>query len=237
MDDAFAEIDVDVNYSFNSMNGDVARLIMDRPTTKALGGYIVVDHYVDKPEQLAEDVAEYGRLSGGKVILGEFGAPIPDIHGRMSDAQQAEWLEETMSLLIEEPALAGMNYWTGVGGSTQIWNSAGEAEPSVEVLRSYYTPKLLSGAVFTKEGDSVVGAKVTSLDKSVISQEDGTFELPYYQTMGNLVITSEGYHDLVMAFPSDPTRIVAVEMQPLETSSLQSVWQRLINYIKKILSI
>src|SRR3990167_5091604 len=64
-------------------NGDVARLVMDRPTTAALDGIVVVDHYVADPQKLVSDLVSLADSSGGQVVLGEFGVPIPGIHGVM----------------------------------------------------------------------------------------------------------------------------------------------------------
>jgi len=50
------------------MNADVARAVMDKPTTQALDGVVVIDHYVLTPEQLADDVASIANQSGGKIV-------------------------------------------------------------------------------------------------------------------------------------------------------------------------
>ena len=63
------------------MNGDVAKLVMDKQTTASMDGIVVIDHYVATPEQLALDIRRIAEGSGGNVVLGEFGVPIPNIHG------------------------------------------------------------------------------------------------------------------------------------------------------------
>ena len=120
------------------MNGDVAYLIMDKDTTKALGGIVVVDHNVPSPEQLIIDIKTLSKKSGGKIVLGEFGAPIPDIHGKMSDQEQKEWLEKALQRLFNMKEVVGMNYWTNVGSSTQLWDDKGNARSAVEILKKYY---------------------------------------------------------------------------------------------------
>ena len=135
---AFVEIGKNVKSNYNSMNGDVAMLIMDRATTTKLDGVVVVDHYVRDPEDLVSDIDKYAKMSGGKVVLGEFGAPIPDLHGEMSEVEQAEWLETTMNLLSRSENVIGMNYWVNVGGSTQLWDGAGNERAAVNILQKYY---------------------------------------------------------------------------------------------------
>lgn len=135
---AFNDIGKHVASNYDSMNGDVARLIMDKETTKALDGIVVVDHYVKTPDQLLADIKEFAEQSGGKVILGEFGAPIPDINGAMTEEEQAAWLKEALQKLRKTDALIGVNYWTNVGGSTQIWNQDGTPRKAVKELTNIY---------------------------------------------------------------------------------------------------
>ena len=136
---AFKSIGKNVKANYYSMNGDVARRVMDRQTTKALDGIVTIDHYVGTGDQLAKDIKEYAKNSGGRVVLGEFGAPIPDINGPMSDAQQKAWLEDTLEKLSGLEELEGINYWVNVGGSTAIWNDNGTPKPAVETLTKFYS--------------------------------------------------------------------------------------------------
>lgn len=137
--ESFKQIKKAVNTGFFSMNYDVANLVMDPHTTKAVGNFVVIDHYVKTPEKLAEDVDLIAKKSGGNVILGEFGVPIPDINGEMSEDQQAEWLRKALMLLDEEESLKGLNYWVSVGGSTQLWNDNGTPRLGETILKDYYT--------------------------------------------------------------------------------------------------
>ncbi len=136
--EAFSQINKKVASNYYSMNADVARAVMDQPTTQALDGIVVIDHYVASPEQYTYDISQIANLSGGQIVLGEFGAPIPDIHGSMTDAQQAEWLQRTMQVLSGVNNLVGINYWTDKGGSTAIWNTNGSPRSAVKVITQYY---------------------------------------------------------------------------------------------------
>ncbi|MBI2028302.1 MAG: hypothetical protein HYT07_01710 [Candidatus Levybacteria bacterium] len=136
---AFEKIGKKVAANFNSMNGDVARLIMDKETTKALGGIVVVDHYVRSPEVLAEDLKNIAEKSEGKIVLGEFGVPILDINSDMTEEEQADWINEALARIFLIPEVIGVNYWVNLGGSTSIWNENGSKKSSVDVITSYYT--------------------------------------------------------------------------------------------------
>lgn len=152
---AFKDINKDVASNYHSMNGDVARLIMDKETTAALDGLVVVDHYVRTPDQLVEDVKDYAEQSGGKVVLGEFGAPIPDINGEMTEEEQALWLREALQKLSETDALVGLSYWTNVGGSTQLWNNDGTPRKAVEELTNIYSAKAVTITVKNDIGEKI----------------------------------------------------------------------------------
>lgn len=220
MEETFKKIDKDVNFSVNSMNGDVARLIMNKETTKALGGIVSVDHYVLTPQKLADDVREIAKNSGGKVFLGEMGAPIPDIHGSMTDKQQAEWLNEALHLLSQLDVVVGINYWTGKGGSTAIWNSNNNPRSAVEVLRSFYKPEKINGTVVGKSGKELAEVVVKSQAKEVQTDENGAFVLPYLEKEGNVIFSKPGYHDQVIPF-SDLNSGVKIELQPLQVHWLE----------------
>lgn len=136
--EAFASIGKNVSINYTSMNADVARAVMDKQTTQELGGVVVIDHYVQTPEELASEVSFIGQESGGKVVLGEFGAPIPNLQGTMTNEQQKDWIEDSLQLLSVDNDLIGVNYWVNQGGTTALWNTDGSAKPAVAVISSFY---------------------------------------------------------------------------------------------------
>lgn len=136
---AFRAIGKNVSVGYFSMNFDVAKLIMDPPTTQALGGIVAIDHYVQSTAKLGSDLRELAQSSGGKIYLGEWGAPIPDIHGKLSDEEQADWIRQALEVFRSDPNVIGLNYWVNVGGSSAIWKNSGEARPAVSVITEYYS--------------------------------------------------------------------------------------------------
>lgn len=136
--DAFSQIGKNVESGYFSMNGDLARVLMDSNTTRALGGIVVIDHYVKEPETLARDIRDLADQSGGYIMLGEFGAPIPDIHGVMTEEQQADWIDRALKEISEIDELIGINYWVDTDGSTALWRVDGTEKPGVKILRKYF---------------------------------------------------------------------------------------------------
>ncbi len=192
---AFGEIHKAVRVDLFSMNGDVAKLIMDKGTTEALGGTVTIDHYVKSPEQLVRDINFLAEQSGGKIVLGEFGAPIPDIHGRINEKEQAEWIERALSLLIKNPAVEGVNYWVGTGGSTEIWDSKGKPRQAVETLTQYYNPDLIYGTVTDKRGKPLSGVVVNFGDmQSRMTDSEGRFSRVFTPTsLARVEFSLKGY--------------------------------------------
>lgn len=201
--EAFEEIEKEVDVSYNSMNGDVAKLIMDPATTKALGGLVVVDHYVRTSQQLVTDVEKYAVQSQAEVFLGEFGAPIPDLQGNMTEKQQAEWLRETLQGLTEVTQLRGMSYWTNRGGSTAIWNDTGKPRQAVAVLAEFFKPVLVTGTVTNVDGVMLSEAVIVSKHKQAVSSADGSFTLPIIEETGEVEISKEGYLPQKIVFSKD----------------------------------
>lgn len=138
---AFREINKKVATGYFAMNYDVAKLIMDPTTTEALGNIVVIDHYVNSPAKLALDAGSLAKASGGKIVFGEMGAPIPDLNGQMTEEEQADWIDQALNGLKNVPEVIGVNYWVNVGGSTQIWDENGKPKKAVEVIRKFYSLK------------------------------------------------------------------------------------------------
>ncbi len=175
---------------FFSMNGDVARLVMDKDTTKKLGGAVTVDHYVKTPETLARDAEDFIGRSGGKLVLGEFGAPIPDIHGAMSEGEQAEWLEDSLYRLARVPDVFGVSYWTHAGSSTALWDEKGNAREAVGILSKFYRPKVFYGVVSDELGTPIRDARVSIGDDETETNNEGYFELRAPISAGEKIMLS-----------------------------------------------
>lgn len=194
--ESFAKINKKVAANYFSMNADVARLIMDPATTKALDKLVVIDHYVPTPEQLLADVKDIAAASHGQVFLGEFGVPIPDINGSMTESEQAKWLDSALSKLEKSPAVAGLNYWVGYGGSTQLWNGNESPRLAAGVLQKYFSPKIISGQVMDQFGNPIRNAKVQDGIKVTHTDRTGHFSLPVIFPANELEISAKGYTSL-----------------------------------------
>ncbi len=177
--ESFRTIGKNIQPDLHSMNGDVARLVMDKETTKKLGGLVVIDHYVATPEKLVSDIREIAKSSGGRIVLGEFGAPIPDIHGNMSEQQQTAWVGKALELLSKEKSCIALNYWTSFGGSTKLWNDDGTERQAANVIRGYFRPPQYRSQVVTWFNVPIGRASVKEDgNNAIITDNRGYFSFP-----------------------------------------------------------
>lgn len=192
---AFRKIGINVRVGYFSMNYDVARVIMDKPTTDSLGGIVTIDHYVESPEKMVRDIHTIAEASGGKVFLGEFGAPIPDIHGKMSESEQYRWLTEAFTLLVKERNLIGVNYWVNVGGSTPLWTEDGTEKRAVKALTTAYTPLHVTAKIVNQLNKPITNVEITSRYQKVKTDRSGQFTVPYLRDETELHIIGGDYAD------------------------------------------
>jgi hypothetical protein len=228
--DSFAQIHKNVNANYYSMNGDVARVVMDKKTTKALDGVVTIDHYVKTVDQLIADIHEYENVSGGQVILGEWGAPIPDIHGDMTEDQQAEWIDNALHRLMTETEIVGLNYWTNKGSSTSLWNDDNSAKKAVETITKYYNTYIVIGVIKNTRGEILSNATVIS-DNSTYEIHNGIFTVPLFDA-NSITIRKDGYKDVI--FKPTNTNKVFLRTIVLQKKS-NSFFEKFMDYIISIL--
>lgn len=176
---AFQDIGKSVTSNYYSMNGDIARLIMDKETTRALDGVVTLDHYVEYVDTLIQDIEEIHLASGGKIILGEIGVPIPDIHGDMTEEEQAKWMDNALQKIIANDAVIGVNYWVNMGGSTAIWDIDHTPQPSVQTITKFFKPHYMTGKVINDVGVPIEGVQIHSKYRKEFSK-NGSYTIPVF---------------------------------------------------------
>jgi hypothetical protein len=236
---AFVAIHKNVRSNFLSMNADVARLVMDRATTSRLGGIITIDHYVGNPAQYAADIESLITVSGGRVMLGEFGAPIPDITGDMSAGDQASWLHDTLNVLASHRTdIVGVNYWVGVGGTTQIWDNQGNAAPAVSVLHTYYIPNQKISLLIKNELDKPQPkVPVTWLGRVYWSNAAGRVDIPYIDLGSAAPGPVVGGNDSGFNSVAIPASASALEIPVTVTPVRQNIFYKISKYFVRLLNI
>jgi len=208
---AFKKIKKNVQSNTYSMNGDVTKLIMDPETTIKLDGLIVPDHYSKTPEKTLGELKTYAQKSGGKVILGEFGIPIPDIHGAYSEDDQANWLTSFFTSALDYPEVIGFNYWTHIGGSTELWNADGSPRKAVAAITKFYSPEVRRLRIDNTFGRHIKRFSI-SHGKSVktFNEKNGVTIFIFIPGNDEVTITAENYNPIkvnLSLLPKDKTKI------------------------------
>ncbi len=187
---------------YASMNGDIARYVMDRASAESLGGGILVDHYVSSSEDFGKDIAEIREKLGVDIGLGEFGAPIPDINGNMSEAEQAKFVRALMQeLYLQNADIPAVNYWTLEGGSTELVRG-GKPREAYSVVKEFFRMPSLSGIISDTRGRILRGAEISFIDGSFSVKTDGEF----YQIFlppgeRKFIVKKEGYESAAIELP------------------------------------
>lgn len=231
---AFAQINKHVTANYYSMNGDVAKLVMNHATTTALDGIVTVDHYVASPEKLAADLKELAVSSGGKIVLGEFGAPIPDIHGDMTQTEQAAWVEKAYDLLYQMPEITAVNYWVDRDGSSSVWSLDGTPRKVSEVITKYYKPAVLKGTV-KDQLDHPLDNVIVSVNNHEVKTVNGAYSVPYL-TGNSVKFSKDGYITMIVSIPDAENGISHkdVVLQPGHPSFLYNLYITIKDFLRNL---
>lgn len=231
--EAFKKIDKDIISNYYSMNGDVAELIMDKETTARLGGVVTIDHYVLTPERLNADINKIAEQSGGKIVLGELGAPIPDIHGEMTEEEQEEWLSTLFDLISQNENVVGVNYWTSHGSSTEIWTEQNKARSAVKTIGKYYSPSNVHGIITDNIGRKLSDVTVSVAEHSVKTNKFGEYDLVFVESDSPLIISKFGYVTQKMAVSQASNEATNVSLSPKNVSLLEYIVNLFFSILRK----
>lgn len=212
---SFRDIGKGVEVGYFSMNYDVAKAIMDKRTTEALGGIVTIDHYIKSATQIAKDARAIAEQSGGKIFIGEFGAPLPDLHGNMTEEQQYEWVKSALHELSREPSVIGVNYWVNIGGSAQLWKSDGSAKKAVSAITDAYTPRTIMGFARNQYRGPIANVQVATAHRKIMTDADGYFFLPLLTEDTELTISFENYPVTKKQITTDESQIdIVIQTKP-----------------------
>lgn len=212
---------------YTSMNADIAREIITPETAHALGGTILIDHYVNTNEKFTSDIASIPKKFSGKIGIGEMGAPVPDLNGDMTDSQQASYVQGMMdALYAQSDILPVVNYWVLTGGSTAIVNDDGSPKPAYKVLQKYFTAPKLSGITYNSLGESLHHVKITVASSTyTYTTTSSSYQVFLPTPLNTVIFSSEGYRPFIYSIGSTNTSSLKknVYLEPINPSSWYSI--------------
>jgi hypothetical protein len=214
---SFNKIDKKVYTNVFSIIGGRAKEVLDKKTLNALDNIVTIDHYIKNPSSMTEYVHYFAQNFQTKVLIGEFGAPIPDINGSMNENQQALFVDEVFRELYKNKKnVFGLNYNVLTLGTTKLLNDDGTERQAVEVVKNYFIPGVVKGTVINTLGDQLHNIPVKTGDglNGVITGLQGHYVMSipastvdiaiggnnYKTVVQNMVITRGGeiIHDVVL---------------------------------------
>lgn len=177
-----------------SIIGGRAKDVLDQTTFDKLGNLIFIDHYVSKPKVMTEFVDYFTSLNT-KVVVSEFGAPIPDLNGNMTEKQQADFVRNILeALYLKNEAVLGLNYWVLSHGTTSLVEESGREKNSYLVLQEYFSPQIVEGKVVDELEKPLSGVPITTKDGlKVLTDQNGFYKLKYPVRSQELKIEADKY--------------------------------------------
>ncbi|MHB1162980.1 MAG: peptidase associated/transthyretin-like domain-containing protein [Minisyncoccota bacterium] len=204
---------------YPSMNADIARQIITPATVSAFGGTILIDQYVQTPEQFATALQTIPQELGARVGLGEFGAPIPDLNGEMTEVEQASYIDSLLKALYAEKGnIPVINYWDLVGGSTALVNADGTPRAAYFTVQNYFKAFNVYGVVYNSLGEAIKGARIQIDDTPYSTTSDETYQIFVPRQYSKVTIQADGYKPTTLTLPSDATTTVIRQDVYLEPS-------------------
>lgn len=194
---------------YPSMNADIARQIITPATVSTFGGSILIDQYTQTPEQFATVLKDLPQKLNARVGLGEFGAPIPDLNGEMTQAEQADYLDLLFgALYLERENVPAVNYWGLAGGSSALVENDGAPRTAYFTVQNYFKAFNVNGVIYNYLGEVVRGAKIAIDNTPYSTTSDETYQIFVPRQYSKVTIQADGYEPKTITMPSDATTTV-----------------------------
>lgn len=193
---AFGQIGKHVTTNWLSMSGGLAKDMLDAPTVTALDNTVTIDHYVDSPENMQSYIDYFKNTFHAKVVIGEFGAPIPDINGSMTNEEQSSFVDSVFAVLAQEnDTVYAVNYWTLNNSSTALMDTNNNLKPVSDVLKEYYLPTIITGKVTNELGDTIgsVNIRVSNDTLNTHTTNYGQYTLIIPQQETTIIASKDDY--------------------------------------------
>ena len=232
---AFNDIQKAVEVDWFSMSGGWAERMYDKQTVDQTGGLVTIDHYISDPASMSAMVDQMNTTLGAKVMIGEFGAPVPDLNGPMTEEQQASFVDAVLQQLYNERVnVIGINYWDLLGGSTALMNPDQTPRAVADVIKKYFSPAVVTGKVTDEKGEGIPNVTVTTAngDVTVKTGANGTYSFPTLSSQ--LTIFAHVEDSIASASVDDIKPGNTYEKDIVLTTPSVSLFQQIEEFCRKI---
>lgn len=176
---SFNQINKNVIFNLNSVIGGRAKDVLKQPAFDALDNVIAIDHYNKNPQNYTDYIDYFDKLNT-KVVFSEFGAPIPDMHGKMTEEEQAKFIEDVFYKLFQKgEKVKGINYWVLSTGTTALINENFSERKATSVIKKYFYPSFIKGTVTNTLNNPLqyISIKVENTEVSSTTDQYGNYSL------------------------------------------------------------
>lgn len=191
---------------YPTMNADIANEIISAETVQAFDNSLLVDHYVRTPEQFLSDIQSIGKKLNAEIGLGEFGAPILDLNGEMTQTQQAKYVDKLFIGMYQmNTKIPIVNYWDLSGGSTALINEDGTPRSVYKVVQNYFKAVRVRGVVKSSLGENIPTATVSVKGSSFSVKTNGSYQIFVPRQYHEITIEADGYIPGKLLIPTSAT--------------------------------
>lgn len=194
---SFKKINKNVHANLFSIIGGRAKEVLTQDTANKLGNIITIDHYVKNPANMEEYIDYFSKNLHSKTLFGEFGAPIPDLHGDMTEIEQAEFVEHLFHQMYRnKDKVYGANYSVLSEGTSALLNDDGSPRKAVEVVKKYFIPGVIKGTVTNTVGEKLEKIQVKTRDglNTTTTDANGEYKLIIPQSTVDILIEGKDYN-------------------------------------------
>jgi len=227
----FKSINKKVDVRWLSMNGGLAKRMFDDSTINALDKTVAIDHYIKTPQEMGEFINYFSNNFNAKVIIGEFGAPIPEINGPMNEDQQAEFTEKLFQELYKHrEKVIGINYWVLYDSSTAILNEDGSEKKVFNVIKKYFSPRIIQGKIINNSQKPLSGIIISEASEGVLNKTDsqGKYRIILPARPITLRFSDKGFKTKIIEFNSTENINNTITMEKISISWMEKIelWLR-----------
>lgn len=231
---AFTRINKHIEVNWLSMNGGIARSMLDKETVDAIDKKVTIDHYVADTQGMDEYIDYFVKKFGAKVVLGEFGAPIPDINGNMTEDEQAVFVGRLLErLYAKKDSIEGINYWVIQEGSTALLNDDGTSRKVLGVLKKYFKPSTISGKIVDTSGIPLKNIDIATTDglNKTKTDSNGYYHIVVPIKNTTLIYMAKSYMPIIKSFNPEFGEVYAVDIT-MQTIQKENFWSLLFTWIR-----
>ncbi len=190
---AFQKLGVNAKVQ-QSIIGGRAKEVLSQDTLDKLGNQVGIDHYVPNIQGMSSYV-DYFNTKQTKTFVSEFGAPIPDMNGTMTQKQQADFVRTILETLYRKNgSVEGLNYWVMSHGTTALVETDGSERDVYGVIKEYFTPQIVTGRIIDELDKPLSGIRVKTSDGiQTLTDQNGLYKVKFPIRSQELSIEGDNY--------------------------------------------